>query len=334
MAFEVLPELNTSMVVDADHFNKAYNNIIKLVGAANDVATGNFAVNEADAYGWGQTLPVTSLATGHNNGPDPSVADLISAAGGVAGAFAALQDTVQTMYTFLNLGTMPGSTADADKNPAIDVDNTKIIRADMWNNLYTAIETCQTNRFNALTLANSADSSTVTPAGWSGTVTKTHTWSFLTEADCREFFNGGGYLGVDVSYGGTDPNDASQDDSLWDLINTTVSPGSSPAVMMNYNTNNKNALGFYDLTTSFQNIVNQYSTLNPYTGDRVLIRARVNSTASPTQVIFEVSVTEGNDGGAPYEAIASRALTVTAYRASPNPNGSGFTFPTPTISIA
>jgi len=90
-------------------------------------------------------------------------------------------------------------------------------------------------------------------------------------------------------------------------------------------------LGQTNMTTSYQDLnVYDGATDPAYTNDWANVDAQVNSTASPTSVTVRMRLTDNGDGviDAPVEG----DTRIRAVLYTPNPNGSGFTFNSPTIT--
>lgn len=154
--------------------------------------------------------------------------------------------------------------------------------------LSSQIASATTNRYSAIALGTAVTTAVTNSAGWisSFDMRVTYTWSSANAM--RYFFNAGGivsFTGVNSSLGG---NTKSVD---WDNLlaatgvvqiraETSAKAGGSgsPNIL---NTN----LGFYNLSTGFQTILQQTSTLSPYTANTVLFQAMINTTPGAATVL-------------------------------------------------
>ena len=306
----------TDLVEDTD-FNNMQENIDRLLGTAQDITLGSGT--GGSTYGWGQ---------GGAGVADATTGNTITRTG--AGGFKDLQDDVQAMCAFLGVSLRTGVGA--------DVTTSTTISATTWNNTMLNIRDCWNNRFAPSTrTVGTVDSATYTSA-WGGlvneaahgstamnpeTLTQVTTWTFTSEANCRAFFNMGGQLGVSASRSGGTTSDQNTQwtnklSNLGDVyINATTSGASAGTT---------SGKGFYELTTSNQQIVIYYGGANPYSNDYVQVNARVNSTTNPTQVIITTVMRDEDDNNS--DASVDGTMTVNARRWVPDANGSGFTPPT------
>lgn len=286
-------------------FNNARTNLDTLLGAAADVTLGTYTATST--YGWGQG--------GVGVGAASSGASVLAT--GANGAFKDLQDDVQAMCAFL------GQTLRAGVGS--DVSTATTITAETWSNLMLNIKDCWDNRFSPASKTAATDASVTRTTAWTNTLTQETTWTFATEADCRAFFNGGGAVGVSASRsGGTvvDQNTTwttrlSNLGDVW-LYHDTCSASAGTA----------SGKGFYELTTSYQQLVTYAGATTPYNSDVVTVNAKVNSTTNPTVVYIQMVLTDAGDGVV--DAAPDGTLTINARRNQPDANGSGFSFPTPT----
>lgn len=295
-------------LVDNVDFNNMQENLVRLFSNAQDVTLGSGI--GGTAYGWGQ---------GGAGVADAIQGNTITRTG--AGGFKDLQDDVQAMCLFLGVALRAGVGADVTTGTTIS--------AATWNNTMLNIQDCWNNRFSPSSRTSSTDGSVNRTTAWTNTLTQVTTWTFANQAICRKFFNMGGYLGMSASRtGGTSSTQNTQwTNKLSSLGDVWLTPDSCSA-----SAGTTSGVGFYDLTTSNQQLVIYYGGATPYSNDFVKVDARVNSTTNPTQVIITTTMTDADDNA--IDASVDGTLTINARRASPDANGSGFSAPVPTDGMA
>ena len=295
-----------SDTIAAADFNNARTNVNTLLSGAADVTLGTFTL--ASTYGWNQGGAGVSAASAGNTVQDTG-----------AGGFKDLQDDVQAMCAFLGQTVRSGV--------GTDVTTSDTITAATWNNTMLNIKDCWDNRFSPNSRTASTDASTTRTTSWTNTLTQTTTWTFANEGACRAFFNGGGAVGVSASRsGGTSntqntqwTNKLSGISDVWLYHNTTSASAGTSA-----------GLGFYELTTSYQQIMIYYGGTSPYTSDYIQVLAKVNSTTNPTVISIQTKLRDEGDGV--LDEAVNGTLTINARRNQPNASGSGFSFAVPTDS--
>lgn len=299
---------NTDTILPAD-FNNARTNVDRMFNVSQDVTLGTFTA--ADTYGYDQGgVGVGTAATGNS-----------VLATGASGAFKDLQDDVQALCAFLGVTVRAGV--------GTDVTSSTTITAATWNNLMLNIRDCWNTRFVPASRTATNDGSVNTTITWTNTLTQTTTWDFANEIACRAFFNGGGYLGMSGSRtGGT----ASTQNTTWTDKFTNLG-----TVWLAHNdtvasVGTNAGLGFYELTTSYQELLQYFGASAPYSNDYIRVSARVNSTTNPTQVFIRTELVDADDGVV--DASVDGTLTINARRAQPDANGSGFSFAVPTDSMS
>lgn len=293
----------TDLVDEAD-FNNARANVNALLGGATDVTLGTFTASST--YGWNQGGAGVASATQGNT---------ITATG--AGGFKDLQDDVQAMCSFLGVSLRTGVGS--------DVDSSDVITASTWNNLMLNIQDCWNARFSPTTLTASTDGSTTFTSNWTNSLVQETSWTFASEGACRAFFNGGGRLGMSSSYASGSGTQFTQWQAklsnLGDVFlrhDSTVAGAGTIA-----------GLGFYELTTSNQQLVIFYGGATPYSSDYIKVEARVNSTTNPTIVYIRTTLVDAGDNV--IDAPANGTLTINARRSQPS--GGGFSFATPSDGV-
>ena len=293
----------TDLVEPAD-FNNARTNIDRLLGTAQSVNTGGYVAN--DTYGWTQGGAGVSAA---------SSGGLIYA-DNATGGFKRLQDDVQAACAYLGVALRSGV--------GTDVTSATTISAATWNNLMLNVQDIWNARFSPASRTATTQDSAQRTTSWTNTLTQVTTWTFSSATDARSFFNLGGALGMSASRTGghtrsQNTNWTNKLDAIGDVFmyhNDTQASAGSPA-----------SLGFYDLTTSNQTLLQYFGSPAPYGSDFVRVSARVNSTTAPTQVIITTELQDAGDGV--LDDVVDGTLTINARRNLPNENGSGFSIAAP-----
>lgn len=239
---------------------------------------------------------------------------------GTNGAMRDLMLEVKELQTFL------GQTSETvNENNA---DTGDVITASDWAATARALEDCWDNRFGHTPSAlSSGTSDTYTPTwGESGVneiLTATVTYTFSSAADCRAFFNGGGYLGVgDMSVTGTGHN------ADWDAA---LSAAGDVIVNHDSSTGTAVGVGFYDLSTTPTTLYTA-SLGGSYSGDVLTIQGSINSNSAPTVVTFTVELDDNGDNVT--DELIDGDVTVTCRRRLPDVTGTTFTFATATENIS
>ena len=268
---------NTDTVQPADYDNMVAN-VYRQLGAPNDVTLGSYTLS--NVYGYNNATGSLDAATG----------ETINASSTDNG-YKNLQDEVQSLANFLGL-TLTG-------NSGSDRTSSNTITAADWNNLMTDVKACFDARVaipaSSLT-TDAADSSSRTSAWGSASeneITHQFTMTFGSEAACRGFFNSGGEVlftgsrsgGTSGSAAGTIGSQNANWTSLLSAMGTLtfnlddlVSSGSTGTSA------NK---GFYELTTSYQQLYIKYGS-GSYASNYYKIEGAVDSTTNPTVVTFKV----------------------------------------------
>lgn len=296
-------------LVDADDYNNARTNINTLLTTPADVTLGTFT--ESNTFGYNQGGTAEGAA---------SVGGTIITTG-ANGAFKDLQDEVQELQTFT------GQTSVS----VTDVSVGDTIAATDWNNLMLALEDCWNARFDATPSAGVTDGSGTFTTAWTTAISNETSYTFGSETDCRAFFNGGGRLGCSFSRAGGSTNDQntrwtetlSAIGSVYLTHDNTEADGGSAGTVSN--------IGFYELTAAYQQILQKFTTTAPYTGDNVLIEAKVNSVTNPTVITFRTTMTDAGDGLV--DESPDGTFTFNARRRQPDVSGTSFSFATPTDSV-
>ena len=268
---------NTDTVQPADYDNMV-TNVYRQLGTPADHTIGTYTASSI--YGYNNSTGSLDAATG----------ETINASSTDNG-YKNLQDEVQSLATFLGV-TLTG-------NSGSDRVAGNSITATDWNNLMTDVKSLFDARHSipgASLTTDAADVSTRT-SGWGSSstpeVNHQFTMTFGSEAACRGFFNSGGeVLFTGARSGGTSGSAAgtigSQNSSWTSLL--------SAMGTLTFNLNNLTSSGstgtsagkgFYELTTSYQDLYSKYGS-GSYASNYYKIQAAVNSTTNPTVVTFKV----------------------------------------------
>jgi len=179
--------------------------------------------------------------------------------------------------------------------------DTIAVRAALETDLATLAASVAAGSPNATALATNAVGSSTNAATWNTTSTIERSVTFATADKMRHFFNAGGKIRIDPSC--VTGIDGLKDDVFNDLTTTaignldlgahsTTRSGSGEAL-----TTNGLALGFHDLTTSYQTILKLTSDNSGYTSNTVEIQAILDAAVGTATVITikMISVDADND---------------------------------------
>lgn len=302
-----MTQVVTGDVIDDADYNNMRTNINALMSGAQDVTLGTYTASST--YGWNQGgVGVSAVSAGE-------VVDATSTNG-----FKDLQDDVQAMCAFLGVTVRTGV--------GTDVTSSDTITAATWSNTMLNIQDCWNNRFSPASRTAATDGSTSRTAAWTNTLTQETSFSFAgSEGACRAFFNGGGGVGVSASRSGGSSHDQNTQwtnklSAISDVFlfhdTTTGSAGTSAGI------------GFYELTTSYQQLLIYYGGASPYTSDYVKVEGRVNSITNPSTVYIKITLLDAGDNV--LDQNVDGTLTINARRTSPDANGSGFSFSNPSAA--
>ena len=151
---------------------------------------------------------------------------------------------------------------------------------------------------------------------WYGSFTTEVSATFANANTMRYFFNAGGKIRIDpIRTGNGGVDGASGKDAAWDNLNNAVGNldiGSQATTRSGTGETldtNGLALGFYDLTTSYQTILQLSDDTYPYTANTIKLEAKLNaSPGSATIITIQTTATDGsgefsfNDASADNEA--------------------------------
>lgn len=244
---------------------------------------------------------------------------------GSAGAFTELQNDVQALNAFYQ--------ATTNVHIQTDIVAGQLIEANEWNGIMYDTKARWDNEENNYIYGTKTypveDTWDVSTDGnWTGTLTSTVTFTWNSSAELNAWFNSGGAVGVEgaiINYTGSDPQTENWETKLDNLGDVFMVKQDTVA---GAGTNSN--LGQVDMTTSYQTLNTYAGGTSPYTSDWANVSAQVNNTTTPTSVTVRMQLRDGVDGGADAPVEGDTRIRGVLY--TPNPNGSGFTFPSPTIS--
>ena len=244
---------------------------------------------------------------------------------GSAGAFTELQNDIQALNAFYQ--------ATTNVHIQTDIVAGDIIEANEWNGImydtkarWDDEEKVYTQSTQTFPVSDTWDVSV--DGNWTGTLTSTVTFTWSTTADLNAWFNGGGAVGIEgaiVGYAGSDPQTLSWETRLNNLGDVFLVKQDT---VVGAGTNNN--LGQVDMTTSYQTLSTYAGGSSPYTNDWANVSAQVNNTTSPTSVTVRMQLRDGGDGGVDDPVEGDTRMRGVLY--TPNANGSGFTFASPTVT--
>ena len=244
---------------------------------------------------------------------------------GSAGTFTELQNDIQALNAFYS--------ATTNVHIQTDIVAGDTIEANEWNGMMYDTKARwddeEKTYINSTKTYPSSQTWDVSVDGnWSGTLTSVVTFTWSSAAELNAWFNGGGYVGVEgaiINYAGSDPQTLSWETRLNNLADVFLIKQDTVA---GAGTNSN--LGQVDMTTSYQNLNVYAGGSSPYTSDWANVDAQVNNTTTPTSVSVRMRLRDGGDGGVddPVEG----DTRIRSVLGTPNPNGSGFTFSSPTVS--
>lgn len=310
--------------VQAADFNNARTNVNNLLATAQDVTLGTYTASSTFGYTQGGTALNAASAGG------------LVYADNATGGFKRLQDEVQALCAFLGQTVRTGV--------GTDVTTTDTISATTWNNLMLNIKDCWDNRFSPASTTTSTDASASRTTTWYTTLTEETTFTWGSEGACRGFFNGGGKIGFSSSRSG---GSATTQNTDWTNLLSAMGD-----VFVNYDntassgaTGTSAGLGFYELTTSYQQLYIKYGS-GSYASNYFKLDGKVDSITNPTVVTLKATWYDPHAAGSGLGAdgvpgtgdesynndYIDGTLTLNARRVQPNANGSGFSFSAPTVS--
>lgn len=188
--------------------------------------------------------------------------------------------------------------------------NTLVISEATRSQYASVAATASSNSFSIGTLEGGVEpiASAQRTTTWSGTVTNTVTVTFGSALQAKYFFNAGGQIRFSASR----VNNPSDPDSSYPSSSSKITTWSNMlsdmgTIFLNHtqtatiagaaSPGTGSSIGFYDLTTSNQQIYNKPAPSGSYSLNSYVINARVDSTPNPTQVIFTIQFKDDASGG-------------------------------------
>lgn len=247
-------------------------------GASPDAAVANintiWGTGTLDK-GWGQSTTLSTVS--------------------VAGTVTATQ-WADMFSRFTSIASQTNTSVTAISNPTVG--DTIAVKT----NFSTNLTSCFGNRNNAVAVGSTITSggATTYTQAWQRSLTTTHTITFASANAARYFFNAGGIItwaGARSGGSSTSKNTAWSDLlTACGTINTTTGTSTQVIAGTNYTGTTKTGgsgstttllttTGFYDLTTSDQEIFKQFDSTYLYTSDFVSINIKANAAAGSATVI-------------------------------------------------
>jgi hypothetical protein len=219
---------------------------------------------------------------------------------------------------FTNMATIGAHTGDSlTVRSAVSAGDTIAIKAAVEADLATLA---------ASVAAGSPNTSAVTTSGilqqpasssaWTGSFTTQISATFTDANTMRYFFNAGGKLRIDpIRTGNGGVDGASGKDAAWDNLYNSVgnldiaSQATTRSGTGDTLDTDGLAIGFYDLTTSYQTLLQLSDDAYPYTANTIKFEAKLDAApGSATVMTFQITATDGsgeftfNDASADNEA--------------------------------
>ena len=265
-------------VIGNSDYDNMVANVYRQLGTPNDITLGTYSASTT--YGYNQSTGSLDAATG----------ETINASSTDNG-YKNLQDEVQSLATFLGHSLNSSSSSDSSAGDSITATD--------WSNLMDDVKDVFDARLSvpasSLTTDSSGTSTRTTGWGSSATPEITHvfTLTFSNEEHARGFFNAGGeVLFTGSRSGGTSGSSAgtigSQNTNWTNLLSGmgTITFNLND-VTSSASTGTSANKGFYELTTSYQQLYIKYGS-GSYASNYYKIEGAVNSTTNPTVVTFKV----------------------------------------------
>jgi hypothetical protein len=215
------------------------------------------------------------------------------------------------------------------------------------NNFSTNLSSCFTNRNNAVGVGTTITASGVATrsTAWSVSLTATHTITFADANSARYFFNAGGRITwAGARTGGT----ASSQNTAWSnlltacgTLNWTTGTSTQTIAATSYTGTTKTGgsgtpstlltgVGFYDFTTSDQEVFKQLDATYLYTTNFVSINVKANAAAGSATVITLTVLF--SDAYAAFPTTVDGTLTSTVTAVQPSTTYLSNTWGTPVLS--
>lgn len=268
-------------------------------------------------------LLISGTATGSQEGYGQSFSVYDPAAGATISA----SNTNDIINAAQDLATYVGATvASGDVSSAGSIQETDL------NNIQTTVTNAYNNRFSAQSsyLSTEAKIDSTRTASWNTTVTHNFSVDFSNDNHAKHFFNAGGKITFSASRSGGSTNDQNTDwTNLLSAMGTVKMGYTNVTASSGSNTGSR---GFYDLTSSFQEIFIKAGS-GSYSSNYYQIQARYDS--STATIYFQVSFADAHTGRGYFDSVDG-TLQHNVGQERPNsgtlPNGYSITVATPTYA--
>lgn len=183
----------------------------------------------------------------------------------------------------------------------------------VFNQADTFCDTIVTNKRSVASNQGSVEAvqTSTRSTAWKTSVTHTVTITFGSADDARYFFNSGGDIRIRAYRSGTA---ATTKDTVWSgMLGDDGTVKGQGTIYMNYTLTDTvsgsydtsptdqrgtgSAIGFFDLTTTDQQIYIKNAPSGAYSENYYQIQAKVNVSPNPTQVIFTINFVDADTGG-------------------------------------
>lgn len=295
MALSTMTNRSAGDSITASDWDIVRNNILLITGSA----TGS-------QEGWGQSFSVYNPASAATISAS-NTNDIINAA--------------QDIATYVG-----ASVTVSDVSSAGSIEDTDL------NTIQATVTNAYNNRFSASSsyLSTEAKIDSTRTASWNTSVTHNFTVDFSSDAHAKEFFNAGGKITFSASRSGGATNDQNTDwTNLLSAMGTVKMGYTSVTASSGSNTGSR---GFYDLTTSFQEIFIK-SGSGSYSSNYYQISAKYDS--STATISYQVTFSDAHTGRGYFDTVDG-TLQHNVGQERPNsgtlPNGYSVSVSTPTYA--
>jgi hypothetical protein len=265
-------------------------------------------------------------------------------AGPGAGAYGLNQSTISTVAAgntitasqwnslFTGMANIANHTNDTlTSTAAVSAGNTIAIKSALITDLATLAASVAAGSPNATAISSVAAGTSTNSGTWNSTSNIERSITFSSNAVMRAFFNAGGYIRCDPGTSGS--VDGNKDTVFQELeaafgnldIKAQASARSGSGETL---TTNGLAIGFHDLTTSYQTILKLTSDNSGYTSNTMEINAKLNAAPATATVITiqlystdpadDTTYTVPNTSGVPANPNESPAISLVLTEFYPN----------------
>jgi hypothetical protein len=265
-------------------------------------------------------------------------------AGPGAGAYGLNQSTISTVAAgntitasqwnslFTGMANIANHTNDTlTSTAAVSAGNTIAIKSALITDLATLAASVAAGSPNATAISSAAAGTSTNSGTWNSTSNIERSITFSSNAVMRAFFNAGGYIRCDPGTSGS--VDGNKDTVFQELeaafgnldIKAQASARSGTGETL---TTNGLAIGFHDLTTSYQTILKLTSDNSGYTSNTMEINAKLNAAPATATVITiqlystdpadDTTYTVPNTSGVPANPNESPAISLVLTEFYPN----------------